>query len=131
MCVCMCRGDGGQLPLPNFLSQWDGYAYAPPKFWQSLGISTFLPPPKKKIVPAPLCVCVCVCGVSMCVCVCVCVRRACAHTCACVCAQTHAPHTHTHTYTHTYLHIHTYTHLHTHTPQSPQTLNNINRIFRL
>ena len=38
---------------PNLLSQWDGYACAPlPKIWQSLGISTLLPP-KKKIVPAP------------------------------------------------------------------------------
>ena len=49
---------GGQLPPPpNFLSEGDVYACAPPKFWQSLGISTCLPPPpppKKKIVPAPL-----------------------------------------------------------------------------
>ena len=36
-------GKGGNPP--NFLSQWDGYACAPPKFCQSLGISTFLPPP--------------------------------------------------------------------------------------
>ena len=50
-------GQGGNCPPPNFLSQWDGYACAhppPPNFFQSLGISTFLPPPQKKIVPAPL-----------------------------------------------------------------------------
>ena len=46
-------GKGGNCP-PNFLSQWDGYACPPPpKIWQSLGISTLLPP-KNKIVPAPL-----------------------------------------------------------------------------
>ena len=38
------RGGGGNCP-PNFLSEGDEYACAPPKFWQSLGISTCLPPP--------------------------------------------------------------------------------------
>ena len=45
-------GQGGQLP-PNFLSQWDGYACAPPKIWQSLGMSTLLPPPSKNRSCAP------------------------------------------------------------------------------
>ena len=46
---------GAITPPPNFLSEGDEYACAPRKFWQSLGISTCLPPPpKKKIVPAPL-----------------------------------------------------------------------------
>ena len=45
---------GGARGAPDFLSQGDGYACAPPpKFWQSLGISTFLPPPKKKSFPSP------------------------------------------------------------------------------
>ena len=55
-------GQGGQLP-PNFLSQWDGYACAPPLKFGILGVSldtrrdtrrinTFAP--QEKIVPAPL-----------------------------------------------------------------------------
>ena len=37
---------GARGQLPPSLSQWDGYACPlPPKFWQSLGLSTFLPPP--------------------------------------------------------------------------------------
>ena len=49
-------GKGGQLP-PNFLSQWDGYACAPPKIWQSLGISTPPPPQEKNRSRAPDCSC--------------------------------------------------------------------------
>ena len=54
--VCRGAGAGGGprgaiAPPPNFLSQWDGYACAPPpKIWQSLGISTLLPP-----APLPVC----------------------------------------------------------------------------
>ena len=29
-------GARGAIAPPNFLSQWDGYACAPPKIWQSL-----------------------------------------------------------------------------------------------
>ena len=43
-------GASGQFPPPNFLSQCDGYACAPPKCWH---INIFAPPPKK-IVPASL-----------------------------------------------------------------------------
>ena len=47
-------GKGVNCPPPNFLSQWDGYACAPPKIWQSLGMSTLLPPPpRKKSFPRP------------------------------------------------------------------------------
>ena len=48
-------GKGGQLPPPNFLSEGDEYACAPPpKFWQSLGISTCLPPQDKNRSRAPV-----------------------------------------------------------------------------
>ena len=53
------RGGGGNCPPKLFISMgW--ICLCPPKFRQSLGISTFLPPPpKKKIVQGGVCACEC------------------------------------------------------------------------
>ena len=51
---------GNYPPPPNFLSQWDGYACAPPlNFGNHQAYVHFCPPPpKKKIVPEPLGTCI-------------------------------------------------------------------------
>ena len=63
------RGGGGRgnCPPPIFPpSQWDGYACAPPpKFWQSLGISTFNEQKNRSRAPARQIFFVRPCGVCL------------------------------------------------------------------
>ena len=48
-------GARGAIARPTFCLNGMDMPVPPPKIWQSLGISASLPPPpKKKIVPAPL-----------------------------------------------------------------------------
>ena len=52
--TCLCRGagvGGRNCPQTFVLNGMGMPVPPPPKFWQSLGISTFLPPPRTKILP--------------------------------------------------------------------------------
>ena len=60
-------GGGGKGGPPTFCLKGMDMPVPPLNFWQSLGISTFLPPPQEKIVPEPLVYINCECDYKSCV----------------------------------------------------------------